>query len=236
MLIEQVTNQWVKYRVSGEDPKGAFLYVVSHYGAYSHQKTKVLADFIKAHPDLRTRISDDELSESFRLLTDNLHSKNEVLSPAELEWITEYVVDVNSRRAMEVTIYQQLLEASDHWDKLRQTFAWTISNREQKEIASYVLARFAIGSKRKIQLAAEFGLPQDDTWFHGYFTRLLWDRHYNQAAALQLRNVDKVVIKVIVDNLNAGYLCDAIAVARRFLPDREDLAQELREIETAFNR
>ncbi len=236
MLIEQVTNQWLRYRVSGENPKRAFLYVVSNYGAYSYQKTKMLADIVKTHPDVRTRISDDELSEAFKLLMNHLQSRNEILSPAELEWIAEYVVGVHFRLAMEVTIYRQLLKASDHWDKLRQTFAWTISKEGQKEIVSSVLANSAIGSKRKIQLAAEFGLPQDDSWSRSYFARLLWDRHYDQAAAPQLRNVDKIVIKVIVANLDGGYIKNAIEVARRFLPDREDLAKELQEIEAALER
>lgn len=235
MLMEQVTNPWIRYRVMEENPKEAFLHVVRNFSAYSHDKKKTLAEIVQAHPEVREDLTADELLNSFRELKVNLRQRNEIMSPAELEWVSEYFTGADFRLIVERVIYHGLLKASDHWDKVRQSFAWTLSQEARKELAVTALKGLTMGAKRKIELAREFGLPQNEAWSHSYFRRLLWDRHYDQATALGLQNVDEIVLQVIVDNLNSGYITDAVSIAQQFLPDRAEIHEELRQIATAFN-
>lgn len=225
----------LKYRLLDENPKEAFLYVIVSQNAMSYDKKKALSVIVKKHPDILENISDDELLTAFFTLAEYSQSRNEILSFVELDWVSLYVKDEDARSDVEQIIYSGFLRASDGWDKARKDFKeWTLSETTKKALAMKVLQDAKLGSKRKMQLAKEFGLPSDD-YARDYFKTLLWGRHYVAAEALKLSGTDDLAIEVIVDDLNSLHINDALNIAQRFLSHREDILKELEEIRGTLN-
>lgn len=247
MLVERITNPWFRFKVlfatlpaegAGEGERfmlarDAFLHVVANYSAFNFQKEKVLNEIIEAYPGLIDAISDDEMLSKFQDFCREARKRNEIVSPAELKWVEKYVGDSMIFEQIEKMIYRVLLCASSHWDGMRRTFNWTISDIDKQELVRGVLQNEDIGSKRKMEIAQEFGEP-DNQFVKVYYKKLLWDRHYDQAQALGVSDLD-YVIDVIVSDINSGYFNDAIEVAQRFLPDRQDLIKEIQQIIAAFD-
>lgn len=235
MLKERIKGRWLRYRLTREDPEGTFYCVVANYSAFSHQKMAMLNSVVESNPDLKDKLSDETLLRCFKRLADGCVAGNEILSPAELEWVSVYVQKPVVRTTMEMIIYRALLQASAHWDKMRHAYNWSLTERGRKELAQEVLNSTSVSSKRKYQLAQEFCLP-DEEFARKYFRRLAWDRHYDKAEGLNLLGsvVEEAVIDVIVGNLESGHVRDAVEVAERFLSHRQDVIQELKEIQMAL--
>jgi hypothetical protein len=233
MLLELLTNLWIRFCVIGEGAKEAFLYVISAYGAFTHNKEKMLGKIVEKCPDVVSAISDDELFSAFNRLCKNLINKNEILSPAELTWASQYIKNPGIRKEMEKIIYRVVASGSDWWDGMRREYKWTLSEEEKISLVREILADPKVGSKRKTELAKEFGLEMklDNL---AYFRKLLWDRHYDKAAALGVADADEIVISVIADNIDSGYIKDAADIAQQFIPKRKDIADEISRITAAM--
>lgn len=241
MLIDKITNPWIRFKLVGKTLEGeeksrlakdVFLYVIRSYNAYESQKNKMLDEIADIYPDIDDAVSDEEILDVFVSFCDESIRRGKVVTTAELGWARKFVREPGLCRAIERNIYKILLMASSHWDSLRKGFDWTIPESEKEQVAISVLLIEEIGSKRKMELAEEFGQSKKE-FVRVYFRKLLYDRHYDQAKALGV-DLPDTVLEVIVDNLNNGYMEDAYNLARLFLPDRDDLRKEVRQIADAF--
>jgi hypothetical protein len=229
MLAERITNDLVKYKLTGENPKKAFLFIISNYNAGAANKVKLLAEIANAHPGLIKSIFPYEMFTAFLDLLAHATARGEVLSCAELNWVSLYVTDTAFRLQIEEFIYIGLLRASDHHDLGRRGADWKLTNEAKGMIATQIINDPKIGSKRKMQIAREFDLPWD-VHARKYFKTLLEDGHLTTAMALEIENSDDLTIDAIVDKLNTGHVDQAIEIAASFLPHREDVKKELEEI------
>lgn len=228
-LIEMVTNPWIKFLVTGQEPRSAFLCVIARYDAFSFQKNEMLASIVRAAPEVTKNISDKLMFEAFLLLCDNLQNKGEILSPAELEWVALYIKSKDYEKRVEKIVYQRLVSASDRWDKLRQETKWTLSDDERLEIIRLVLTDQHVDAERKVQLSKEFNEPVEESIISGYFSKLLWTRKYDQAMTLGFHD-PQVVTRIILANLENGYTTDAAKIAELFLHDDKEITAEIAEI------
>jgi hypothetical protein len=242
MLIERITNPWYLFRIllptlegveRGNLAKQAFLHVICSYSAYKSIKELMLGDIAKACPEITDIVSDEEMQMQFQDFCQEARRRREFVSPAELEWVYEFVKSSAIRTQVEKLIYKMGLLASSSWDSTRRAFSWTISESEKLELVREVLRGEEIGSIRKVELAEEFGEPKDD-FVRFYYRKLLYDRHYDKAKKLGVSYPD-VVVDVIVENINNGYLQGALDIAQHFLPERADLIDEIKEFMTALN-
>lgn len=242
MLIEQITNPQIRFAIvkgklgkaeKASLAKQAFLYIIEKYDACEFQKEKMFREIVEACPEIMESISDEEMKDSFQLFYENATKSGKIVSTEELKWIGKYVRDNQIRIMMERMIYHKFLRASSHWDKERREFKWSISKKEKAVLASEIICHFWPGNKRAMELAQEFGLPYIEDYRRGYFRKLLYDRHYDKAAELGVADED-TIIGVILSNIDNRYLHDALDVARRFLPDRNDVIEEIEQIVAAF--
>ncbi len=248
MLIERADNPWIQFKVLWPDlergqrsllAKRAFLHLIARYDASRFQKEKSLAEIAELCPGILDPasgeshvVSDREILQAFRYLYQDAKRRREILSPEELTWARLYVKDREIYIIIEKMIYQLLLGASSHWDKIRGGFKWAISEEDKLKLARQALKDTRLGSKRKLEIAREFGEPEDD-FATAYFRKLLWDRHYDKAQESGLSD-PRIALEVVVDNINSGYFSDAFEIVRRFLPERTDLIQEIQRIKSAF--
>lgn len=242
MLIERISNPWFRFKVlqatlQGEEKshlaKKAFLYVIFGYNAHGSQKEKILNEIAEAYPEIREAVCDEEVLDHFQHFCQESKRKNEIVSPAELGWVNKFVRNAMIRVQIEKLIYRTILRASSHWDKMRQGFNWTISDDEKLELVREVLLDKGVGSKRKLELAQEFGEPEGD-FSRSYYRKLLYDRHYDKAEELGVNN-SEIVFNAIMANVDNGYFQDALDIAQRFLPGRKDLAEEIQQIMVVFD-
>jgi hypothetical protein len=230
MLIERITNIEMRYRLLGENPRAAFLQVIAGHNAMEFDKVRALADIVERRPEILKSIFDTDLFYAFGNLAARSRAKGELLSYVEMDWVVKYVKGRTTQWAIEEILFTGFLTASDHWDKARREFKWTLSQNIQRSLVATVLERTDVGSKRKVQLAQEFGLPQE-RYLRDYFKKLLWDRHYDKAAELKFDDIETAVVEVIVDDLDAGYVRDATDIVKLFLPrSRQDIVKEIEEI------
>jgi len=246
ILIGRIDNPWIEFKVlfptmkPGEEKallaKKAFLYVIRTYSAFDdHQKAEMLDEIAQECPDTINDISHEEIHEQFFFLCRQLEGRHKIVSPVELEWVVKYIKIDGYRTDIEKAIYRGLLMASSHWDKMRHKFGWTISEKIRKELARTVLlTEDTVGSKRKLELAQEFGEPKD-MFARDYFYKLLYDGHYGQAEKLGV-NDSELVIYAIISKIKNEYLDDALNIANRFLPDRQDIIDEIKQIIAACRR
>lgn len=223
----------MKFKVTGNNAKEAFLYVIYAYNAFAFDKKGMLGTIVEKCPDVLEALTEENILEAFKQFYQNTVRRGELISTAEFNWVSQYVKDPDVRKEIEKIAYYSLLSASNHHDEIRQTFEWTINEEEMKGIAKDVLENPNLGSKRKMQVAKEFGEPSE-RFEKEYLRKLLWDRHYDKAEALGTKN-DEVVISVILENINSGYVNDAAQIAARFLPDRQDIADEIQRIKIAID-
>ena len=231
MLIEQITDAWIKYQVTGENPRWAFLYVISNYPAADFAKVLMLKGIMEKVPGIT--MSDDELFQAFCRLAERAELRHEVLSWLELNWVTVYIKSPEIHTKIEDIVYRSLLIASDRSDAGRKVFKWGISEERRRTITVDVIMDTDIGSKRKMQLAREIGWPTE-VHARDYFKTLLRGNHYDIARALGLKDTDMLVIEVIVDHLNAGLSEDAFSLALEFLSKRQDVIDEIKKIDSAL--
>ncbi|MEI7749429.1 MAG: hypothetical protein WCJ25_00305 [Candidatus Moraniibacteriota bacterium] len=213
--------------------KRAFLFVVSGKNAFKFQKRKALDDIISHCPDAVDSIGDQEMYESFRSFCEESARRGEVVSPAELDWVSKYISDSDIRRDIEKLIYRILLCASSYWEKVRESPKFTITQAEKTELARQVLQSYDVGSVRQAELARELGVPAEE-YILSHYKKLLYDRHFDEAEELKVNN-PQAVLEVVVKNIENHYLSDALEVLLRFLPEREDLAEEVRQMKVAFS-
>jgi len=234
----------MRYWLTGEDPKRAFLFVISHYGAYSHDKLGMLDGIVKKNPSVLSEVSEEEMLNSFKGLLENLEAQREGFTPAEFKWVSKYIKNQEIRLEMERIVFKFFLR-SDFHDKWRQEFKWSLTKDEQKNIVTSILhSREMKSNKRKWELSHEFGLPEDayKGWVLKYLFSLLWNRHYDDAKKLLAKqsvsvvDAEKVVVEVIVENLNNCYVRDCTQLVKEFLPNRQDLLDELDSINNGLNR
>lgn len=242
VMLIKINNSWIKFKVlwtslTEEErvylAKETFLYVIYRYNAFFHQKEKMLDEVAKAYPDIDDAVSDGKILLEFQYFCQEAGRRNEIVSPAELKWVKKYVRYYEVQLEIEELIYCILLRASSHWDKMRQDFGWTISAPRKLEFVREILRDKKVGSKRKLELAEEFGESKDD-FARSYYKKLLYDRHYDKAKELSVENSD-VVVDVVVANINNGYPGDALDIVERFLPYRKDLVEEIQQIIAALN-
>lgn len=241
MLIDQVSDPLVRLKVlhsklSDEEraalAKQAFLHVIAHHNAFKFQKKKVLDEIAQICPDIRDTISEEEMFNYFEDFCAEAKRRNEIVSTAELTWVNRYISSLEIRLLIEKLIYRTLLAASSHWNKLRWDFQWQFNDQEKLMLAREVLRDSRVSAKRKVEIAREFTEPGDD-YLRAYYKKLLYDRHYEQAAALEVKS-DEIVIEILIKNINYGYFRDALELAEKFLPHQPELAEEIKQIITAF--
>lgn len=238
MLIEHISNPWVKFKVlfttlrvkekKIQMAKDAFLYVITNYNAFNSQKTEMLDDIVRTYPKVVGVINDKEIFEHFLSFYSEMFERREIVSPSELDWVNKYIGNAEIRIKIEEFIYYKLLRVSSYWDGVRQGFNWTISKKDELELARKALQNRNVGSKRKMEIAQEFGEP-DDKFVNAYYKKLLYDKHYNKADNLKVSDPG-IVIDVIILNINAEHFQDAVDVARRFLPDNKGIIKETQQI------
>lgn len=233
MLIDQVTDPWLLWRLTGKDPRAAFLYVVASENAMTFEKLKALNNIAKVNPEVLDLFSSLDVLQAFHRLVEDSRERGELVSYVELAWVSVYVLDADVRSVIEEAIYYGFLLASDYADKNRKEFKWKLSGPTKKRLAISALENDRVGSKRKMQIALEFGLSSA-AYTRSYFKRLLWDKHYDQALKLERCWTDTDVIGVIVENLNSEHYRDAFQIAALFLPHRKDITQELESMARAL--
>jgi len=241
MLIEEVSDPYIRLMVIGETLEKekkeqlvgqAFLYIISTRNAFKFKKLEMLTRILTFSPSVIDEISDEVIINHFEELRDIMVYRHEMLSTAELEWITKYVRSPESRLQAEKIIYSVMLLGSDYWDKIRHEFTWSISKSDRKNLIKKTLKEERLGDKRKMELAKEIDEPAEK-YTRSYFRKLLWDRHYDLAEELGVR-FEEDIIKTVINNLDAGYFDDALKIVQRFLPERQDLADEIKSIQSAF--
>lgn len=233
MLVEKISNPWMKFKITGKSAKEAFLYVIYAYNAFAFDKKGMLGKIVEKCPDVLEALTEESILGAFKQFRQNAVRRGELISTAEFNWVSQYVKSPNIRKEIEKIVYYYMLSASSHHDELRQAFEWTINEEEIKGIVKDVLENPNLGSKRKMQVAKEFGEPSE-RFEREYLRKLLWDRHYDKAEAFDTKR-DEVVISVILENINSGYVNDAAQIAARFLPDRQDIADEIQRIKIAID-
>ena len=242
MLINHISNPWVRFKVLFATlqeekekirmAKNAFLYVIANYNAFKFQKSKALNDIAGTYPNIVKMVCDKEILRHFRHFYNKMSRRKEIVTPSELDWVNRYVKDADIRTNIERSIYCVLLGASSYWNGVRQGFHWTISEKDKLELAREVLQIENLGSKRRMELAQEFGEPCEK-FVNDYHRKLLRDKHYNQAEVLEVNDPD-LFIDAIISNINNGRFGDALYIAQRFLPDREDIMKEIQQIIAIF--
>jgi hypothetical protein len=241
MLIEQMSDPYFRLMVIGETldaeekdhlVRKAFLHIIATRDACQFQKIKALDKILEVCPDAIDGITDEAMIEHLGYLRDNMLERHELISTPELEWVAKYVRSSDARIEAEKLVYSAMLLGSDHWDKHRREFKWSILESECIGLIKKALQSDGIGSKRKMQLAKEIGEPTE-SFARPYFRKLLWDRHYDLAEGVGVKFEDDI-IAIIMQNLNAGYFSDALMIVQRFLPDRQDLIDEIQQIINAF--
>lgn len=229
MLKNRVSNLWIKFHLTGEDPKGTFLYVILNYDAHKTNKVAMLDRVAEETEQLLDSITDDEIYEAWSSFSGQMFRTGQIVSPAELKWIRKYVKDERTCQIMEGTIYSGLARASNYWDNLRNQYEWTITPEKRVRIIQEILdCPGNLGPKRKMELAKEIGQSWQDHAVD-YYKRLLRDRHYDQATELGIQSPEAVE-EIIVNCVNGGCLNDARNITKQFLPGRQDLLDEIEEI------
>lgn len=228
-LIDQIKNVWVRYVLTGENPTAAFLYVVATYKVALSEKVKILYNIVRVHPEVLTDLTDEKIHNAFSKLVASCQSRKEWFLFDELVWVRRYVKHPDFRSQIEEDIFQLSLMATDRHDDIRRAFKWTISETAKKNVVEGLLRVSDLCSKRKVQLAHEFGLPLGD-YAYDYFETLLWGRHYATAEALDLKDTDDTAIRAIIEKLDVGQPDDALNIAERFLAHRPEIAAEVKEI------
>jgi hypothetical protein len=252
LLREQVTDPWIRYLLSGENPDKTFFYILEKWNATSSNKIEALARIIKDHPEILGDIPESILKNTpeesifyaFKRLVEHLKLRGEVLHYDELTWVRKFVKSVDFRKQIERVIYTKLLE-NNFWDECRKKFDWELSDLTRINVAVSVLKNPAIGPARKMQIASEFNLPSL-TYVAERFKELLCQNQLAAAKELgkQIRdtNIDELVIEAITSkiNLNSGEIDidSAVKIAEKFLPNQDDIISDLYnigdKIESAF--
>ena len=228
LLAKTMENGEEKDRLAKE----AFLCIISTRDACRHQKDKALAQILSLCPDALNGVTDNEMVDGLKCLHERMKHRHRLVSTPELTWVAHYVRTPEAREEAEKIIYSSMIRGDSHWDKARHEHSWTMSHAVQVELIREALHDKGIGSKRKTELAREINVPEEEM-IRPYFRRLLWDRHYDQAMDIKGWKEEDVFL-IISSNLNAGYFTDSLELAQRFLPNRQDILDELRSIIAAF--
>lgn len=242
MLIEKISNPWMKFNVIYKDleqdkkfelAKEAFLFVIRTFNAYGYNKLVMLEKIESICPSVAL-IEPQLLFNTFQDLVSFEMRSEHIVTTAELKWIKKYIKDASLYIESEKMIYAVLLRASSQWDQVRHDFEWLISPHEKMEIASKSLeTAIGIGICRKIEIVKEFDLVYSEFEINFYVESLLYSRKYDEVEKMGIKD-DKVFLGVIISNINNGYINDALEVVRRFLPDREDLIKEIKQIKASL--
>jgi len=234
MLVERLSNKWIRFLATGEDAKEAFLYVIRWRNAsLLGKKVKILAEIVEKCPEIADAISDEDMFSAFEQLRCDSDKRHDILLLIELRWVNQYIRSADVRKKIEKVIYRSMVTFSDYFDPRRREFEWTLSLNEKIEIVKEVLADPEVGNRRKCELAEEFGLPEQLP-LRNYFKKLLRDDHFDKAMALEI-NDPEAVIEVIVDLIDEGaWVIAASTLVQIFLPDRKDIADEISKIERAL--
>ncbi|MDP2651527.1 MAG: hypothetical protein Q8O94_00110 [bacterium] len=228
LLADSVKESWEMDRLAKE----AFLYIIATRHACKFNKVEMLGEIVEKCPDVVDGISDEEMVNHLKYLRNSEQKRSTLVSTPELEWVTKYVRTPEARQQAEKIIYLSMLRGDSYWDKRRHEYAWTISKDMQDVLILNSIQDKSIGSKRRIELAKEIDFPAEYLQ-RLYFRKLLWDRHYDNAAEVGMKNEEDVFI-VASKNLNAGYFSDAFELVQRFLPARQDLIDEINRIRAVF--
>jgi len=242
MLIDQISNPWVRFKVQFDIldnenekrflAKKAFLYVIGNISSeYQYKAQDWLDEIIRVCPKVIDAIRNEEILEHFQRFCDEAKRRNEPISLLELNWVNEYVKDATTRNQIEKILYRMFLGSSSYWDKKRHRHAWTLSKSDIDELVYQTLWDENVGSKRKMELAIEFNLPKDK-FVKAYYVKLLRDGHYEKARELGVHELE-LVIRVIIEKINELDTSTAIQIAERIIPDRKDIIEEIRNIHLA---
>jgi hypothetical protein len=212
----------------------AFDHILATHDACKYNKMLLLSKILEKCPEAIDGITDDSMVESLKELSENMLRRGELISTPELEWVGKYVRTKSAQQEAEKIIFCSMLLGNSGWDKTRHAYKWTISKSVRHGLIRETLQSDNLGSKRKIELAKEIGEPTEDIE-RRYFRKLLWDRHYDNAAKITARK-DEDVLLVVQQNLDAGYFTDALNILTQFLPDRKELAAEIERIIAVFEK
>ncbi len=202
--------------------KNAFLYITENFDSYTSNKKKLLNEIVSFCPKITGHLLDEEILSSFYRFCSAMVKKNSIVSPAELKWVELYVKNKEVQLEIEETIYNLLLQASSHWDKMRQGYKWNISKERRLKIVREKLFSTNLGAKRKMELAEEFSLSKKP-FAEEYFRVLLYDGHYAKAQSLNVNNPE-IVMDCIVSSLENYHFEKALEVAEKF---HQDLVPEV---------
>ena len=239
----QITEPYLRFRllVDSEDDAAekdrlankAFVHIIATRHGDNFDKTGMLDRIVEKCPNVTKDLSDKDMIDCLKYLQNNERRRGTLVSTPELGWVNKYVQTPSARQDAEKIVYLSMLQGDSHWDKARHEYSWTISKDTQTDLIRETIQSDSIGSKRKIELSEEIGAPTEDLK-RPYFRKLLWDRHYDIAAKVGMTNEEDVLI-VVSKNLNAGYFSDALAIVERFLPARQDLIDEIKQIIAVFH-
>ncbi len=242
MLISKTSNTVVKLMVAfKKDDQGwrhvslvreAFLYVIENYNSYSQRKNDLLDKISSIFPTALDQVTNRSIWKSFGIFWATHDGRREVISISELKWVKKYVSDPVIVKKIERLIYKSLLRSSRN-DSIRLGYEWTMSNEDINEVVGHVLLDEGLASKRKMQIALEYDLDMSE-YARTYYRKLLWDRHYDKAANLSIETPKDIVEEVIIMNIDNNHFRDALDIAKRFLPKRTYLVDEIEEMQDAF--
>ena len=245
LIVDQLKNHWIRFKVLygtvGQDKatlaRTAVIYVIENFCASSTRKCALLSEIGVVAPLVFESISDTELQGAFQRFSVEVVRHGGMVAQSELHWINVFVRSPTIRMEMEKIIYRSLLIASSFHDEIRRRTKWTFNESDRVVLVREVLATPNLGSKRKMELAREFGEPHQAYLLEYYFT-LLCEGHYDNAIQL-IGGKDEVfeaagvmVIKAIVAKIDArDYPC-AMVIARKFRP-YDTLVSQIQRIATA---
>jgi len=211
----------------------ALLHIIATENADKRNKMETLQGIMGACVQVNPMPSDEEMGKSFKLLCDTARLRSEIITPAEFKWINEFIVSCKIRRHLSEMLYSHMLRFSGRSDTIRQAFAWTdILSTKRTQLAKAILEEVTVTVKRRRIIAKEFGFNSSRLdWY--YFRTLLLDGHYKKAVDSGLNDfnlISDLVIEVIATLINGRLIPRALELSRRFLPDRQDIIEELMEI------
>jgi len=213
--------------------RAAFLFVIGRYDSFKFNKKEMLEEIVQKCPEVLEVITDDELLQGFKQHIANNNRGNAVTSTADMKWISRYIKDEGKRYEAEKMLFTALLLTS--WGKMRREFNWTISAEDCIQ-----LVRDALKDQNsqwwqcKMDLAIEFGEPADE-YARNLYCKLLYENEYDAAAALGIKDSDDITITVVTNMVCNGFLRHADRVAKRFLPHRKDIIDEVEQLKTCLD-
>lgn len=257
MLIKNVKNDYVRFRYFSNSDKWdkltekekielarlAFLWVVRNYDSYKFQKEKMLDDIVYVCPEVKGHLFPEDIWNEFKTFFRIFTERGGIVSPEELKWAKKHIAHETYLKQIEKKIYQSLLCGSSHWDKIRHEHKWSLSDEEKSDIARVTVVGGGLGNKRAMEIANEFHFPElERNFVREYFKKLLWDRHLDKAEKIASENEDAlisdikeaIVLNIITKNIDALYLRDALEIAERMLPHKQQIAVEIKSIQQSF--